>query len=273
MRYSMQHLAAMVVTGTMLAGAALATEVPTGWLGQPGNTLQEWSFGTAANPAAPDLAVGVGAQGSAAIAVGEFSIGWQAELPGMGAVSGVWDLGREGAMRLPLPALVSEPASKDRLLLVKVSQYMDGGIYPDMATLGIVGATYVGDMFDLGAGGNVGGWIEDQQVWRVPAGATAAEVVLLGAFNGSLIDRISIEAGEDAVVPVQLGIRALAGEPRQMEITWNAAPGAYVLQSSLSLETGAAWELVDAPVDLAGTLHTVRVNATEAARFFRLVKP
>src|SRR5688572_3488773 len=135
----------LAVLAVMTGSSALAQNLAPSWRGQPGSAYREWRFDSGANPSSPELS-SAAAPAQAAVDAGLFSIGWNHQVPGMGAdQSGLWDLGRSGTITMMLNnAGVAEPAVYQRIS-VQVSQWLDGSIYSERANVSVPGATPAGE--------------------------------------------------------------------------------------------------------------------------------
>jgi len=267
--YQMTMVAAAVLA--LAAQRGLAADDPeTSWRGQPGSSLQQWRFDTSSSMPTAEVCLN-SAPHSASVAPGEFALGWRSELPGLGDASGFWDLGRSGTISAPLPELMTEPGASVRYILVSISQYQDGGIYSELATVSVPGATYVRMGVDFTGFGTLGEWTVDQTLWRVEAGASAGVVTITGSANGTIVDEITIEAGSPVSQPALLKIRSLGRTA--VEISWAASLQGFTLESNTDLNDADGWMPVDAPVQVSGENQYVQLAGGDSARFFRLRKP
>jgi hypothetical protein len=272
MKTSMQRMTMIATAAAALAGPRelAADDSDTSWRGQPGSSRQEWRFDTGSNPHTAEVCQNA-AGDSAAVTTGQFGIGWQSQLPGLGDATGFWDLGRNGAISAPLPSFVTSPEASVRYLLVSVCQYQDGGIYSELATVAVPGATYVRTGVDFTTFGTLGEWTVDQTLWRVDPGSSAGAVSITSGANGSIVDQLVVEAGAPTSQPALLTIRSLGGSG--VEIAWSKNLQGFVLESNPNLSGANDWNPVDAPVQVSGDLQFVQLAGGDAARFFRLRKP
>ena len=272
MKMAMYRTTIFAAVVAALAGQrVLAADDPeTSWRGQPGSSQQEWHFDTGSSTPAAEVCLN-SAPHSASVTPGTFALGWQNELPGLGDVSGFWDLGRSGTISAPLPGFVTEPEASVRYILVSVSQYQDGSIYSELATVSVPGATFVRTGVDLTDFGTLGEWTVDRTLWRVDPGASAGSVSLTSSVNGSIVDKIVLEAGAPASQPALLKIRSLGGSA--VEISWATVLQGFVLESNPDLSDPEGWQPVDAQVQVNGDNQFVQLAGGDAARFFRLRKP
>jgi hypothetical protein len=267
--YRMTMVAVAVVALAGERGRA-ADDPETSWRGQPGSTLQEWRFDNGSSMPTSEVSQNT-PPNSASVVPGEFALGWRSELPGLGDASGFWDLGRSGTIRTPLPDFVTAPEASVRYILVSVSQYQDGGIYSELATVSVPGAMYVRTGVDFTGFGTLGEWTVDQTLWRVDPGSSASTVSITGSANGTIVDQITIEAGSPASQPALLRIRSLGGTA--VEISWAASLQGFTLESNPDLNDPDGWVPVDAPVQVNGDNQFVQVAGGDATRFFRMRKP
>lgn len=272
MKTAMQRMTIFAAVIAALSGQRVAaTDDPeTSWRGQPGSSHQEWRFDTSSSTPAAEVCLD-GAPHSASVAPGSFALGWQSQLPGLGEASGFWDLGSSGTISAPMPSFVSSPEASVRYILVSVCQYQDGGIYSELATVAVPGATYVRTGVDFTDFGTLGEWTVDQTLWRVDAGVSAGPVSITGSINGSIVDRVAVEAGTPISAPALLKVRSLGGAA--VEIAWAAALQGFVLESNSDLNDPQGWQAVDAQVQVSGNQQFVQLAGGDAARFFRLRKP
>ena len=246
-----------------------ADDPETSWRGQPGSSRQEWRFDTGANPLPAEVCQNSPSD-KAAMVPGPFAIGWQNQLPGLGDVTGFWDLGSRGTVTPVLPPAVTEAGTVVRYVLVSICQYQDGGIYSELATVTIPGATFRRTEVDFTAFGPLGEWTVDRTLWRVEAGVSAGPLTITAASNGSLLDFVTVEAGSPTSAPALLSIRR-AGD--QVEIAWSAQLQGFLLESNTDLGNPQGWQPVDAPVMVVDNEQVVRLAADDSGQFFRLRRP
>jgi hypothetical protein len=272
MKMAMHRMAIIAaVAGALGAQRVTAADDPeTSWRGQPGSSLQEWRFDTGSNPHTAEVCVSATAD-VAVVTTGQFALGWQSQLPGLGEATGFWDLGRSGTISAPLPGFASSPEPSVRYILVSVSQYQDGGIYSELATVSVPGATYVRTGVDFTGFGTLGEWTVDQTLWRVDPGSAAGLVSVAASVNGSIVDQITVEAGAPLTQPALIKIRSLGGTA--VEIAWAAELQGYLLESNADLNDPEGWQPVDAQVQVSGDQQFVQLAGGDSTRFFRLRKP
>jgi hypothetical protein len=111
----------------------------------------------------------------------------------------------------------------------------------------------------------------DQTLWRVDPGVSAGPISIAGASNGSIVDKVMVEAGTPESQPALLKIRSLGGTA--VEISWAAALQGFALESNADLNDPQGWQAVDAPVQVSGDQQFVQLAGGDPARFFRLRKP
>lgn len=267
--YRVTIFAAVAVVLASQRGFA-ADDPETSWRDQPGSSHQEWRFDTGSNPVTAEVCLN-GSPHAATVAPGLFALGWQTGLPGLGDASGIWDLGSRGTISAPLPSLITSPEPSIRYILVSVCQYQDGGIYSELATVSVPGATYVRTGVDFSDFGTLGEWTVDQTLWRVDAGASAGPVSITAVGNGSIVDKVILEAGAPATQPALLKIRSLGGSA--VELSWATSLQGFVLESNPDLNDAGGWQPVDAQAQVSGDQQFVQLAGGDAARFFRLRKP
>jgi hypothetical protein len=260
-------LAALVSAAT---SSSLAQDLAPSWRGQPGSGRQEWHFDSSSNPANPEVTAGVTAGARASILSGQFAMGWQQRVIGMGTDrTGLWDLGRNGVMTLSL----NNPTGVYQRISVQVSQWLDGSIYSELATVTVPGAIPEGGDTGLTSTATVGGWFVDETEWLVPAGGTIDRVIVTSAFNGSVIDRVGVDTlSPVATTPVALNIQRVSGGINRVRISWESAT-AYDLQWSTNLADSLSWQPVPESVEANGNLHSIAIEAGDALRFYRLKQP
>jgi hypothetical protein len=254
-------LLALVTAGISLAGTARLSAA------EPLVTHLDWPFATGANPAST---AGGGASGYAAIVVGEFGSGWIADVSVLGNASGCWDLGKRGSINL---SVSNGPSSEGaRQIRVKVTQLIDGAIYGDSADVSVPGATRSTSLARMLGAASIGGWIEDVSVWEAEAGAATGMVTVTSPERGSIIDRVVVEVEASTPVPVPLSI-VTAGTDGEVTLSWPASAAGFALESTDDLSAPITWEPVPGTPSLVGDSYIITVDASVAARFFRLRKP
>ncbi len=228
-----------------------------------------WEFTTGANPA-----LSKSGAGRAVLAPGDFADGWIEANGLFGGATGVWDLGRNGTIVLSDPGVLAGMSAQRREITVRVTQWVDGGIYADYADVAVPGA--VMETFDgrMARFGTIGGWMEDETVWSVAAGVTTESVVITGASNGSLVDQVSVVVATFTVDPLPvLSVRRLAGGVNRVELSWASSTSDWVVQTSESVSDANGWQALGEAITVTGERHSVVTEATGGARFFRLSKP
>ena len=229
----------------------------------------EWRFDTSANPTAPEVSAGGAAQG--AVAPGQYASGWMSANTILGSAQGIWDLGRLGTITLSNPSGLAGPSGQERLFTVRISQYQDGSIYNQFATLSIPGATLVSSSSSTESIADIGDWIVAETQWKAAADASINSIVVTSAYNGSLINRVTVESGAALAQQPQLTIRTIAGG--KVEISWPASYTGWKLESNSSTSDAGGWADVGEPVQDSGSLHYVQTDAGASARFYRLKQP
>lgn len=262
-------MVAAVTLVVSVGSAGAADNSDTSWRGQPGSTHQEWRFDTGSNPLTAEVC-NVGTPHSATMTPGRYALGWKSQLPGLGDATGYWDIGSSGRITTPLPTLVSEAGTAVRYILISVCQYQDGGIYDQLASVSIPGATYLRTGVDFTDIGTVGEWQVNQTLWRVEAGELAGQVTITGAANGSIVDQVVVEAGIPVSAPPLLKVRGLAGV---VEIVWPASLQGFVLESNTDLNNAQGWQAVNSAPQVVGDEQRVQVPTGGSGVFFRLRKP
>jgi hypothetical protein len=263
----------MIMRDTMIQRMTMAVAVVCGLLSgafaRADATRQEWRFDGGANPVAPEVCNPPGVTSQATITPGEFSGGWQSQLPGLGTATGFWDLGSRGRIVLPVSTGAQAGAKTIR---VRVSQWADGGIFSTRATVSVAGATFTGDHRTITENGSLGNWETDESEWALSEGQTAGDLTIISALNGSLVDSVAVIAeasGSSVVLNIQ---RSTLGSNR-VDLSWPASATGYALESTTNLTGPIDWQPVPGtPLTVGDRLvFTVEVNVT--AKFFRLRKP
>lgn len=231
-------------------------------------TRQEWRFDANSNPATPEVCDPPGATSRATITTGDFSGGWQSQLPGLGSATGFWDLGSRGRIVMPVSTGTPDGAKTIR---VRVTQWADGGIFSIRAAVSVAGATHTGDRRVATETGTLGGWETDESEWLLPDGQTAGELTITGALNGTLVDSVAVIA-EAPGVSVMLSIRRINPENDQVELSWPAAVTGFLLEGTANL-TAPDWQPVSGAPQVVGDRRLLTTAAGGSAKFFRLRKP
>lgn len=235
--------------------------------------MQSWQFNSAASPVAAEVSTNALGGCTAIVVPGDFAEGWIASNPLLGSASGVWDLGRNGTITCQnLGAMIGGPTA-ERSFRVKVKQWRDGGIYLVSAGVSATGAVVEKTSTTFTpSGAGIGGWLTEETQWRVPAGSNVDSVQITSAYDGSLVDQVSIETTAAVVQlpPPELTIQRVGD---QLRIAWPAGYSTMQLQSSADLQDAHGWTAVDAPIQVSGGTASVTVNTDGSTRFYRLKQP
>jgi hypothetical protein len=242
---------------TMAAlGAALGLAASTG----AAQSTYEWQFGSASNPAAAG-----GAQAS--IALGQFSMSWNAGSVVFGPCQGIWDLGQSGSITIRTPD-AAPPDGDTRVITVKVVQYEDGMIYDQLAAVTVPGATLIASKLTEFATAKLGQWTESETQWSVNTGLAADTVVIAGSEYGSLVDSVTVaSSGAGDVNRPALRIRHVGS---QLVISWPAGDDQMVLEANSDLSNPQGWAPVTEPVVVKDGVRSVSMDAAGASLFYRL---
>ena len=189
-------------------------------------------------------------------------------MPGLGTATGFWDLGSRGRIIMPVSTGTETGA---RTLRVRVTQWVDGGIYSVRAGVSVAGATITGERRTTVETGPVGGWEAVESEWALPEGQTAGDVTITGALNGSLVDSLAIVAEAPGASAV-LAIRRLSPDSDGVELSWPAAVTGFTLEGTASLST-PDWQPVPGTPQVAGERQLLNTVAGGSAKFFRLRNP
>lgn len=244
----------LAVTATACL-SALAADPPA-----PTTVRQEWRFETGANPSPANPG---GA--TATIAPGELASGWLAELPPLpGGAGGFWDLGQSGRVTLSFPQPLVGTVT------VNISQWWDGSIYSDFATVTVPGAVASPGGVNLDRLGSLGGWVVDQFIWTAQPGQPVTSMVVQGSATGAVIDSIVVEAAVVSLPPLVLDIQPDPANPGTVQLSWDEALGSASVESTTDLNQPASWAPLSAPATLANGRYTVTAPAGDDVRYFRL---
>ena len=186
------RLACWMAVCAPAAGAFAAADLaPPSWRGQPGTTLQSWSFNTDANPTAPEVLHNPYGPASAAIYPGFLASGWLSELEGLGTAQGFWDLGGSGGQ------IVCSAANRPLIegateIWVQVVYWRDISQGPDIE---IQNATRVDtQLITVEAPPTGGFWILEQSRWELPASPPGEQIVFVANPSwGTLIDSVILD--------------------------------------------------------------------------------
>jgi hypothetical protein len=261
-------------TAVLVVLVAIATSA---WSAQPSSALPgasyEWQFGSSANPAAPDVSPGGAGPAQATIVPGAFASGWMADNAIMGGAQGIWDLGRNGTITLSNPAGLAGDSGQVRLFTIRVVQYQDGGIYSDLTTVSVPGATQAASKAAYADPTDLGDWVVQDTQWSAPVGAAVNSVTVTSAFNGSLVDSVTVLTSAAVVGPPQLTIRSAGPDNSQVQISWPASYSSMVLESTADINNSKDWAQVQAKVQVSGDTASVTLDVAGSASFYRLRQP
>ena len=262
-------------TAVLVVLSAIATSVGSA---QPSSAATgaayQWLFGSGANPAPPEVSPAGAVAALATIVPGEFASGWTANNGFMDGALKFWDLGRNGTLTLSSPAGLAGDATQSRLFTLKVVQYQDGGIYGQFAAVSIPGATQVGSKAAYADPTDVGDWMVQETQWSAPAGAAVDSITLTGAYDGSLVHSVTVQASTAVVQAApQLTISRAGPNNNQVQISWPASYSSMVLESTADLSASQGWTQVQAQVQVNGDTASVTLDAAGSASFYRLRQP
>lgn len=167
-----------------------ASTTPT-WRGDDGSTYQQWTFDNDANPAAPPNVYNPYGTPSATITVGDFGEGWLDSLPGLGSMSGYWDLGSAGQISIDIP---NRPGGAYKELWVLVTYFEDMTAAPAV-TVQSQGQVSILDevTFQVEAVDTGGAWMAYFGKWQIVPNPENERVLITGDMFGSIIDGIEID--------------------------------------------------------------------------------
>ena len=205
-----------VLTLTILAVAAAAVLanspiIPTPpWRGLEGTTFEEWQFGTATNPAAPDVVNNPYGTPSAAIQLGDLAKGWvDASQSAFGNRQGFWDLGSGGTISLTIP---NRPVPLEyKEIWVAVTYFADIPRPPVVSVPN--GTAYGGPIAPilLEAMPTGAEWYAEVTMWRIYPNPDQETILITadGQF-GSMIDTVTVDT-YCVPEPATLALLALGG--------------------------------------------------------------
>jgi hypothetical protein len=234
------------------------------------NIAYDWRFSTSADPVAPESGAGGTGVALATIAPGPFSGGWISNNAVLGTAQGVWDLGQSGAITLTNAAGLAGGSGPERLITVSVTQYQDGGIYGQLATVSVPGAALVSSATSVVASTLLGQWTLAQTQWRTGAGTPVNSISIAGVPGGSLVDGVIMESSFTVVQPPQLTIQRVGPGNGQVQIAWPASYTNMVLQSTSEINNPLGWALAPDQGQVSGTMRIVTVTAAGAVQLYRL---
>src|SRR5205823_11855001 len=113
---------------------------------------------------------------------------------------------------------------------------------------------------------SLGDWVVDTTQWQVPADGVVNSVSITSAYDGSLVDRVTIETSATVSAPPQLTIQRVGADGRQVQISWPASYANMALESSVNPANAAGWTAVQATVQVSGNVRSVTVDAVGAAQ-------
>lgn len=233
--------------------------------------VEAWRFESGDSPAHPEFVTNPPGTCQATVTPGAFGSGWVSSNPIFGSANGVWDLGRLGTVSCGGLTSFVGGAGSQRTLTVKVTQYRDGGIYYSPTTVFVQGATVISSNVTFSASGGFGDWVTQETRWQLPSNATVDAVQITSAYDGSLVDGISLETSLVTLPPAQLVIRSI--ENNQVEVSWPAGYSGMILESNGDASNALSWSSVGATVQTSGGVSSVTLDATNAAQFYRLKQP
>ena len=190
-RRRMLGMAAAVLCVSISIGALTADAATPAWRGVTGSTYQTWSFGSNANPAPPDPSNNAYGQASAAITVGLYGSGWLFTLPGLGTLSGYWDLGGPGG-KITLDIPNGPTTLSYKKIWVQVTAFRD---ITQLPLVTIPGAELVGTQTLLFQHVPTGGdWYTVVTRWRLRPNPGQEQVqVTTDPAWGAVVDQVVVD--------------------------------------------------------------------------------
>jgi hypothetical protein len=186
-------------------------------------------------------------------------------MSGTPGATGMWDLGKNGQLRVALASAVVGPAQ----ITVRINQWYDGWLFntlpvsmPNAVRLSSVATMSYATINSIGA------WRTEESVWSVPGGVSVSEVLVQGTSTGGVVDSVSLTLPVVSVAPLELTMRPL--ENGDLEVSWPVAAGMAQLKSATSLDGSVPWEPVEATPQVVGDRYVVTLTPDQAAAFFRL---
>lgn len=210
MKRSILTLTILLVAGAVALAGSVTIPTPS-WRGLDGTTMEEWQFGTDANPADPDIVSNPYGAPSATLTVGDLGEGWFDSIPeAFGNRQGFWDLGGSGgSISITIPNRPSPLEYKEIWVAVTYFQ--------DISAPSVVSIQPDGTAFDpmdpillesLPTGGE---WYAQLTKWRVyPNPEQETIVIESNIAYGSVIDTITIDT-YCVPEPATLTLLALGG--------------------------------------------------------------
>jgi len=205
---------ALALTGLVLTGWSADPDlVPPDWRGDPGSTLQQWSFSTDADPATPDIFSNPFGSSSADIDVEPlYGTGWWDTYEDVyGSKQGWWDVAR-GSITLEISNSPSSPPGSYKLIQVQVTYWRDISAAPSISVNPF--ATQQGSTITtlIENGPEGGAWYSDRSIWVLGPNPSSETVLVQGhATYGSMIDGIVVDTICVVPEPSSVACAALLG--------------------------------------------------------------
>ena len=189
----------LVVCGAVSACLAHDVVVPP-WRGSAFSTFQDWRFSTSSNPAAAEVLNNPHGNPSAAITVRPYGSGWLNQIPGLGTMTGYWDLGSAGTIQFTVPNPPSIPGASAGWVSVQTTYFED---LMEPPTVDVPGAVKVRAdsrvVEDVPTGGQ---WLVEQTLWRFAPCPTSVTAMLTSSNSpfGSVVDETVVDTCRVAIV-------------------------------------------------------------------------
>jgi hypothetical protein len=245
--------------------------------GADATSYQDWQFTNSANPASPTVATNSSGMASATMVVLYAGLGWQADLPGLGTQTGLWDLGLQnpddlahdtrGRVTLSIPVPTNGSSYSD--LNLRVVQFVDGFFYTGELTFSIPGVTNVGRTVVEVPGGLPGSWVEDEFRWRLAPSPEQVSLSITGAIRGTILDRIRVDTTSPQVTLPELTIISAQKQGQILTINWIGGLPPYQVYATSNLLNPAAWRPIgpavsatSADIPIEGTVGFVKVGGS-----------
>lgn len=187
----LQIVLALALLAGSIASEAHDVVVPP-WRGSVFSTYQDWRFSTSANPAAAEVVSNPYGTPSALITVGPYGSGWLNWIPGLGTMTGYWDLGSNGTIQMSVPIAPSAAEPSANWVSVQTTYFRDITEAPAATLPGAYKANTAAKVVENVSTG--GQWVVEQTIWRhssYPASVSA--VITSDPMWGSVVDESVVD--------------------------------------------------------------------------------
>jgi len=187
---SIRRAFAALLLCVSISGVSAAANIPPDWAGEPGTTMQEWTFTTDDPAPVPEQVENPRGMPTAQIAPGPHNSGYYDTHPAFGEAQGYWDLGSGGTITLTIPPNPVPYQAEE--VWVEVVYYDDITQRPMVDVPGGTPAAAPEPPLLVMPTPPFGAWYAAVSTFTVEPGTALDTVVVTADSMGSVIDSVAV---------------------------------------------------------------------------------